>query len=230
MNTIGNSCLSCGETRNMKNRRYCSVECRQRLKYQLDIRSGLLKTLNARYATFYFTSTEIVLDILIRDSMEICSFVYPRVAGKKPVDDFIRLSNQLGKVWWSEKNRTERRYLANQMVLDQAKKREQERKWSFPGKTTTPVHVKHSMTCLRLAKADLESSNAIGYIKSAYRKMAKLHHPDQGGDSAKFRKIHVAYERLVEWSKSPVFLKRRGFVDKWFYDGMRDKWVQPLPK
>lgn len=214
----------------MNNRRYCSVACRQRLKYQLDIRTGLLKALNARYATFYFTTSEIILDVLVGGSMEICSFIYPRSPGKKPVNDFIKLSNYLGKEWWTEKRRTEKRYLANRVVLDKAGKRMQERKGGFPGETTTPVHLKNHLTCLRLSKDDLESSEALGYIKSAYRKMAKLHHPDQGGDSAKFLKIHEAYQHLVEWSKSPVFVKRRGFTDKWFYDGMRNKWVQPLPE
>jgi len=230
MTKIGNTCLSCGETENMKNRRYCSLECRQRLKSQLNIRTGLLKALNARYATFYFNSSEIILDILTRDSMDICSFIFPRVPGKKPVDDFIRLSTHLGKAWWSEKRRTDKRYLANRVVLDKAGKRSQERGIPFPGEITAPVHVKNDLICLRLSRGDLESSHAPAQIKSAYRRMAKQHHPDQGGDSVKFRKIHEAYQRLVEWSKTPVFIKRRGFVDKWFYDGNRNKWVQPLPK
>ncbi len=48
-------CLSCGTSENMGRRRYCSVECRQRLRHQLNVRTGLLRVLNTRYATFYFT-------------------------------------------------------------------------------------------------------------------------------------------------------------------------------
>ena len=48
-------CLSCGTTENMGTRKYCSVVCRKKLRYQLNVRTGLLKALNARYATFYFT-------------------------------------------------------------------------------------------------------------------------------------------------------------------------------
>jgi len=57
-------CLSCGTTRNMARRKYCSLECRQRLRYNLNLRTGLLKALQTRYATFYFTDFKIILDVL----------------------------------------------------------------------------------------------------------------------------------------------------------------------
>lgn len=34
-------------------------------------------------------------------------------------------------------------------------------------------------------------------IKSAYRKQAKLHHPDIGGDPNKFREVQMAYESAM---------------------------------
>ena len=34
-------------------------------------------------------------------------------------------------------------------------------------------------------------------IKIAYRKQAKIHHPDTGGDANKFREIVMAYESLI---------------------------------
>ena len=34
-------------------------------------------------------------------------------------------------------------------------------------------------------------------IKSAYRKQAKLHHPDTGGDANKFREVQMAYETAI---------------------------------
>ena len=35
-------------------------------------------------------------------------------------------------------------------------------------------------------------------VKRAYRAKAHLHHPDHGGDPAKFRAVHDAYERLKD--------------------------------
>ena len=75
----------------------------------------------------------------------------------------------------------------------------------------------------------LDSPELIKIIKSAYRRQALRHHPDHGGDSASFRRIHQAYQELVDWAESPSFVNRRGFPDKWFYDGMTNRWVQPTP-
>ena len=64
-------CLSCGTTQNLGRRKYCSNTCRQKLQYALDIRTGLLRALNTRYATFYFTEIIIVMDLLPHGSKEI---------------------------------------------------------------------------------------------------------------------------------------------------------------
>ncbi len=223
-------CLSCGETDNIGNRRYCSLSCKQRLRYQLDIRSGLLKALNTRYAIFYFTEAEIILDVLAFDSEEIFSFIFSRTPGNTPADDFIRMSNQLGNAWWTEKRRTEKRYLASRHVLNFAKKKQVDRGWINPREDLIPTFIGKSLTCLKLNKSALQSPEVFGAIKSAFRKMAKQHHPDQGGDAAKFIKIHDAYQELLNWSENPKFSMRRGFHEKWFYDGYRNKWVQPIPK
>jgi curved DNA-binding protein CbpA len=42
-----------------------------------------------------------------------------------------------------------------------------------------------------------ESAN-ITEIKSAYRSLSKLHHPDKGGSQQKFQKIHLAYQALTD--------------------------------
>ena len=82
---------------------------------------------------------------------------------------------------------------------------------------------------LQLGKSVLNSPELDKAIKTAYRKQALKHHPDHGGDSAAFRRIHQAYRELIEWAESPTFVRRRGFPDKWFYDGTRNRWVQPTP-
>ena len=84
-----------------------------------------------------------------------------------------------------------------------------------------------SLTFLKLNKSDLDSPQLQQVIKKAYRRQAKRHHPDQGGDAAVFRKLHEAYEQLIQWSENPVFFSRRGFPDKWFYEGSTNRWLQP---
>ena len=38
-------------------------------------------------------------------------------------------------------------------------------------------------------------------IKSAFRKLARKHHPDVKGDPARFREIYEAYETLIDSDK-----------------------------
>ena len=38
-------------------------------------------------------------------------------------------------------------------------------------------------------------------IKKAYRRLASIHHPDKGGDTAEFQKIQVAYDILSDPQK-----------------------------
>ena len=180
-------CLSCGTTENIGRRKYCSIDCRQNLRYALNIRTGLLMALNIRYATFYFTDMMIIMDVLPYGSDDIFSFTYPRSNGSKPAEDYRMMSAVLGNEWWAEKNRTNKHYLASRYVLDQAIRNERKTNRTVPFETEIPVK------------------------------------PDA------FRKIHQAYIDLVQWLENPSYIKRRGFPDKWFYDGTKNKWVQPTP-
>lgn len=226
---LSNGCLSCGTSRNMGRRKYCSIECRQKLRRTLNIRTGLLKALNTRFASFYFTADTIIMDVLPYGSREIFSFIYPRSARGKPVDDFCRMADTLGNAWWAERKRTNRKYLASQFVFEQAQRN------GTSADTVEPLEIKipsvkgKSLIRLKLGKSILESSELHRIIKSAYRQQAMKHHPDRGGDSAAFRKIHQAYKELAGWADSPTFVNRRGFPDKWFYDGSTNRWVQPTP-
>ena len=224
-----NRCLSCGTSENMGRRKYCSIECRQKLRYHLNIRTGLLRALNTRYATFYFTQSIIILDVLPYGSAELYSYIFPRSRGGKPVEDFCTMSNILGNAWWAERNRTNKRYLATRLILEKAKSKDASSAHIKPLEVKEPVRLAKSLTFLRLKKADLNSPELQRKIKSAYRKQAMRHHPDLGGDAAVFRKLHEAYEQILKWSENPVFISRRGFPDKWFYDGGANRWVQPAP-
>jgi hypothetical protein len=228
-NRVKNRCLSCGTTEDMHRRRYCSIECRQRLRYNLNIRTGLLKALNTRYATFYFTDIILIMDVLPYGSGELFSYMFPRSKGKKPVEDFCTMSNILGNAWWEERRRSNKRYRATQTVLERAASKDVKSNTIRPIEIKEPVRMAKSLTFLKLRKADLDSPALQQTIKRAYRQQAKKHHPDQGGDAATFRKLHEAYQQLVEWSENPVFIFRRGFPDKWFYYGSSNKWIQPAP-
>lgn len=222
-------CLSCGTTENMKKRRYCSIQCRQRLRHMLNIRTGLLKALNARNATFYFTDTLIILDLLPYGAKDIYSFIYPRSSRRKPADDFSRLADILGNLWWAEKKRTNRNYLAAKLIFEQATREGNRSDRLRPREMMIPTVKGEALIHLKLGKTDLESGACRQAIKNAYRRMAKQVHPDLGGDSEAFLRIHQAYEELILWAEDPTFFKRCGFPDKWFFRGDQNRWVQPLP-
>lgn len=50
-------------------------------------------------------------------------------------------------------------------------------------------------------------------IKKAYRKLANQHHPDKGGDQAKFKDISVAYDTLSNPQKKADYDQQRKFGD-----------------
>ena len=226
---VRSRCLSCGTAENLGQRRYCSIDCRQKLRYALDLRTGLLKTLNTRYATFYFTTVMIIMDVLPYYSKEIFSFIYPRSAGKNPGEDYCIMSDILGNRWWAEKKRTNRNYLATRLLLEKARRNDPAFCPVMPPEIKIPAVKKASLLRLKLGKSDLNSPELEKIIKSAFRLQVKKHHPDLGGDTDTFRKIHYAYSELISWAENPSYLKRRGFPDRWFYDSNKNRWLQPAP-
>lgn len=224
-----NRCLSCGTTENMRNRRYCSIRCRQNLRQKLNIRSGLLQVLNARYATFYFSDTAIIMDVLPRGYKEIFRYEQMRTSGLTPSEDFSRMTNILGSAWWEEEKRTNKKYLASRQVLDLATRHAVSLLSVRPAVIKVPAVKTESLNCLKIDKMDLRSADLRKIIKNAYRSQAKVHHPDRGGHAVGFRRLHEAYKELLCWAESPSFICRRGFPDKWFYDGENKKWLQPIP-
>lgn len=223
------SCLACGTRLHPNGRRYCSATCRQKLRRTLDVRSGLLRALNIRYATFSFTDQVIMLDVLPFDDNQIFSFLHPRTPGNVPAVDFGCMANLLGRLWWSEKRRSNKRYLAARHVLAFGWRKEARQQEIQPLEVRLPAVQNAALVYLQLSRRDLNSPELLQTIKRAYRLQAKQHHPDTGGDAATFRKIQNAYEMLLEWAENPAFFTRRGFPDRWFYNGYQNRWVQPAP-
>ena len=224
----GRRCLSCGDVLTIRRRRYCSAPCQQQLLASLNRRTGLLRALSTRYATFYFTDFAVIMDILLYGTGQIHSYLLPRASGGKPVEDFCRLSNLLGKLWWDEKHRSHKRYLASRQVLQRARKSDAPLNSVLPAVFVVPSVKASSLVRLQLVSADLSPTNLESKIKSAYRRQALKHHPDLGGNRETFIKIQEAYEKLTEWARRPTFIHRKGFPDKWLYEGARNRWIKPI--
>jgi hypothetical protein len=220
-------CLACGDTLPPRHRRYCSTDCRQHLLISLNRRTGLLRALNTRYATFSFTEFIIMMDLLPYGSERIHSYILPRSPGKKPMDDFCELCNILGTAWWKEKNRTKKRYLATRHILEQAANHEKSKDEVIPSTLVVPSVRADNLISLELRATDLTLANIETCIKSAFRRQAKKHHPDMGGNTHTFRKIQEAYEKLLNWAQHPTFSFRSGFPEKWLYEGSTCRWIQP---
>lgn len=221
-------CLACGDPLPPRHRRYCSATCQQYLLASLNRRTGLLQALSTRYATFYFTDFMIILDLITYGTEQIYSYMLPRSAGRKPVEDFCELSNILGSLWWHERHRTKKRYLASRHVLDKASKPRAPKESVVPVALTIPTIRAGSLISLELHADDLNPANLEQRIKSAYRRQVKKHHPDIGGHPQTFIKIHEAYEKLLHWAKHPTYTRRAGFPDKWLYQGESGRWIKPI--
>jgi len=213
----------------MGRRKYCSVECRQRLRYKLQVRTGLLRALQTRYATFYFDDRVIVLDILPYGMQEIFSFLFARRPGVAPADDFSQMANVLGSDWWAECRRTHKKYRASQHLLRHARPGAADLRTVMPAEERRAVIKDNFLIQLKIDRQDLDSRNLDKVVKKAYRQQAMRHHPDRGGKPDAFRRLQKAYETLMNWAENPSFTRRRGFPDKWFYDGETNRWVQPVP-
>ena len=199
------------------------------MRQKLNMKSGLLQALNTRYATFYFSDTMIIMDIVPHGIKEIFRYTSKRIEGNNPAMDFSIMTNVLGGAWWAESKRTNKNYLASQHVLKLATRCAISEGLQRPRLIRIPTIKMEVLNYLEIKKADLNSHDLSKIIKNAYRQQVKIHHPDAGGQASTFRKIHDAYKESLRWADNPTFIRRRGFSDKWYYDGDNKKWVQPTP-
>ncbi|HIJ21089.1 MAG TPA: DnaJ domain-containing protein [Deltaproteobacteria bacterium] len=85
-----------------------------------------------------------------------------------------------------------------------------------------------SLKVLKLSRSDLSSDASNERIKSAYKKMAKIHHPDVGGDEESFKQLQNAHEQMLHWAENPQYTFRKALEGCWFYDGYTGRWSPPL--
>jgi hypothetical protein len=224
-------CLSCGTHEMGRGRRYCSKECRQQMAWVLSLSTGLLRVFNARYAAFSFTSGQVVLDVLPVWSSEISRFTHQRTKGKRPADDLKKLVLKSGGEWYGMIHSRKSKSYASLCILKKNHDCTITPDSIKPNRRVQPrlsKREKEYMKLLKLTASELLSEGHAARIKSSYRKLAKLYHPDVGGDAKKFREINDAQRQMLIWAECPQFTLRRNLSECWSYDGATNRWSPPL--
>lgn len=224
-------CLSCGASGLSAGRRYCSKDCRRQMVWVLSLSTGLLRAFNARYAAFSFDKGHVMLDVLPVWSKEISRFLYRRTLGKRPAEDLKNMILRSGGEWYEMiQSRTSRSY-ASLCLLNKNHDCTVDPGSVKPDRRVRPRLSRKERLYIRLLELKAEElllDGHIARIKGSYRKLAKLYHPDMGGDAQKFRQINEAHEQMLLWAKSPQFTMKKSLVDCWSYDGSTNRWSPPL--
>ena len=227
----GRRCLSCGTEQIKPGRRYCSKKCRQHMNWVLSLSKGLLRAFNARYATFSYTSEYVILDILPVWSNGISRFMGRRTPGKKPAEDFKELILHWGKKWHHLVNNNNSKSYASFFLIKQTYAEGLDPESIKPTEVIIPrlsSREKFCLKILRIRKEELFSDCAVALIKSAYKKMARVYHPDMGGDEEKFKQLNDAHRHMLMWAKNPNYSFRKAIGGCWSYDGSTNRWSPPL--
>lgn len=224
-------CLACGNGDMKGRRRYCSNDCRQQMFWVLSLSKGLLRAFNARYAAFSFDRRFVILDILPVWSRGISRFILERSAGVKPAEDLKRLILKSGQEWYGIIGNRNSQSYATLILLSKNHDKDIAPSSIKPNKMTRPRFSKpekEAVRQLKLRTEELRAEGPVKKIKSAYKRLAKVHHPDMGGDAEKFKKLNEAHQQMLSWAENPQFTSRKALDDCWSYDGATNKWSPPL--
>jgi len=222
-------CFSCGRPLEKQRRKYCSSSCKDEIEFKLKWFNNLLRVINARYATFSFNESILILNVISSSTQQVHTYFYPRTPGKKPAQDIDGMVFELGHAWWYQKESSKSERQASNHVLKRGKKELVTPELVKPKIERRISRVAKHLVHLKLPKEELlHSPDPEHNIKAAYRKAALQHHPDQGGDANTFRKIHRAYEELKAWLKNPTYQTRRGVPGQWSFIARNSKWYTPL--
>ena len=225
------TCLSCGTDKIKPGRRYCSKRCREQINWVLSLSKGLLKAFNARYAAYSFTRGQVVLDVLPTWSKGISRFSLKRTPGNKPAEDLKNLILMSGNEWYKLVDNNLSKSSASLSLINKNHKKEIDPTSIKPKKKVRPRLSKDESAYLKLLhldRKDLSLNGDILKIKSAYKKMAKLCHPDIGGKEEEFKKINEAHEQMLLWAENPHYTSKKALRNSWSYDGFTNRWSPPL--
>ena len=224
-------CVACGFDLEKPRRRYCSDGCHQKINWVLSLSKGLLKTFNARYAAFSFTDGHVMLDVLPAWSNVISRFICERKVGNKPAEDLKYLVLQSGKEWYELIDNKKSKSYASLVLLDKSHNRDIDPASIKPNRKTQARLSNQEKNCLKVLcinRKELCNDGHSVKINSAYRKMAKVHHPDMGGDEEKFKQLNEAHKQMLVWAENPLFVSRKALHDCWSYDASTNRWSPPL--
>jgi hypothetical protein len=224
-------CIACGSDLKKPRRRYCSDGCHEKINWVLSLSKGLLKTFNARYAAFSFTDGHVMLDVLPAWSNVISRFICERKVGNKPAEDLKYLVLQSGKEWYEMIDNRKSKSYASLVLLDKSHNREIDPASIKPNKKTQPRLSDEEKKCLKILcikREELCAEEHSVKINTAYRKMAKVHHPDMGGNTEKFKKLNEAHKQMLGWAENPLFVSRKALHNCWSYDASTNRWSPPL--
>lgn len=224
-------CLACGAEEIRRSRRYCSPECRQRMHWVLSLSKGLLKTFNVRYAAFHFTPTHVILDMLPAWSRCVSRFSAKRTPGLKPAEDLKDLVLKAGENWYRMVDNNTSRSWASLSMVSRNHRKGIDPDSIRPHRTAHPKLSRQERACLKVLKLDLKDLSSNGHllkIRSAYKRLAKLYHPDVGGDAEMFKRLNEAHEYMVQWAGNPRYTSRKALQDSWSYSSATDRWSPPL--
>jgi len=224
-------CLSCGTAGMRAGRRYCSRECRLQMHWVLSLSKGLLKVFNARYAAFSFDHAHVFLDVLPVWAKEISRFLHDRTDGRKPAEDLKSLILLAGAEWYHMvDNRNSRSYASLHLLRKNHCKRiaPDSIKPNRRVKPRLSKKERESIRFLELKVDELLSIGNVAKIRSVYKKLAKIYHPDVGGDAEKFKKLNEAHLQMLQWVENPQFVSRKALQGWWSYDGLTNRWTPPL--
>ncbi len=224
-------CLACGTEDIKPGRRYCSKQCRQKLMWSLSLSKGLLQTLNTRYAIFSFTEHYVALDVMPAWSKRISRFVYERKSDYSPANALKKLILEAGKEWYKKRSRRISRSFASQSILEEKAEHSINPDSIKPNTNRIPKlspDQKKALKHLKINMGSLVFGDYVREIKKAYREMAKVHHPDKGGDGEKFKEINTAHESMIQWIESPKFQFNSALPGCWSYNGYNNRWSPPL--
>jgi hypothetical protein len=223
-------CETCGRVLEKNRLKYCSSNCRSQFRFKLSWFNNILRAISAKYASFSFTDEFLILNVLPHNSDRVHTFFHERTPGKKPAQDMNQMIFDLGKLWWNQIEQDPCRKRASESILARGRTDIVSLDRVTPVEKIHFSNISKQMFLLELNKRDLYDPQgpAEETVKAAFRKAARKHHPDLGGNSEHFRKAYQAYQDLLSWLSHPHITTSRGIPGQWCYLARNDTWLKPL--